>query len=159
METIDKCGIEVEYRESTERVGALAYGLVAEVRSASGIPSEVFVFHRETRMLATGFPFDYAAGAVFQNVATPADIEETPSESECDDKSRFFRASKVSLVFRSQIDMRRAKEAIDEDMAALVESWRALNDENGYEVSETRVHGSVPEPDSNDSNDKEIENA
>ena len=146
-------GIKVEYRRSSRRRGELAYCLSAKVTRASGIPAEVFVFHRDTRMLATGYPFDYRAGAEFQNVATPVDIEETPPESEAGPNARFFRSDHVELFFRSDIDMDRAKSAIDDDVSALVLSWGSLNDSNGFEDVETRVHGVIPEHDSNDSND------
>ena len=127
-----KAFLRVEYRVSSERSGELAYGFTASVKEASGIPSEVFVYHVEEPMLATGFPFDRRAGAVFQNVATPVDIEETPSESEATPGDRYFRSSSVKMVFRNKDDMDRARKLVDEDLTALVESWNELSDENGY---------------------------
>ncbi len=136
-------GLTVKYKSTPMRRGALAYCLRVEVEEADGIPPEVFVFHRDTRMLATGFPFDYKSGAEFQNVATPVDIEETCTEDGITPRSRFYRARDVELIFRSMSDLETAKTTIDEDLSALVRSWDELGDHNSFESIETRTYGVV----------------
>ena len=137
--------LKVEYRVSSENVGALAYGLSVSVKEASGIPSEVFVYHVEEPMLATGFPFDRRAGAVFQNVATPVDIEDTPPESDVTPEDRYFRSSSMKVLFRCKDDLDRALSTIKSDIASLVECWGQLSDESGYEsvFEEEYTNGNV----------------
>lgn len=132
--------ISVEYETTTSHDRALAYGFRARVVSAEGIPPEIFVFHRSTRLIATGYPWDMEVVDEFQNVATPVDIEETVSESLAGDNTRYFRSSSVELLFRCEADLERAKAAFDEDVSALVRSWNVVGGSDAYTNVETREY-------------------
>ena len=141
MESPDtKVTLEVGYDMTTSHDRALAYGFRAYVKKAEGIPPEIFVYHRSSRVIATGFPWDMEIVDEFQNVATPVDIEETLPESLASDATRHFRSSSVELLFRCESDMERAKDAIDADVSALVRSWRIVGDADSYERSETKEY-------------------
>lgn len=129
----------VEYSMTTASSRALAFGLRAVVTQAEGIPPEVFVMHRIPRLMATGFPWDMEIVDEFQNVAAPVDIEETPTEAEATDDTRHFRSSRVELLFRCEADMERARAGIDEDLSALVRSWRIVGAPD-YENKETKEY-------------------
>ena len=128
-----KARLKVEFERTATKDGILAYGLKAKVVEAEEIPPEVFVYHRSVRQLATGFPWDMKAYDMFQNVATPVDIEETVTESEADANTKYFRSDSMDLVFRCQHDVDRAKATIEEDLKALVRDWRRLDDGSSYE--------------------------
>jgi hypothetical protein len=135
-----KVVLEVEYDMTTSHDRALAFGFRAFVKRAKGIPREIFVYHRSSRVIATGFPWDLEIVDEFQNVATPVDIEETLPEGLANDNTRHFRSESVELLFRCESDMERARDAIDADVAALVRSWRVVGDADSYESSETKEY-------------------
>ena len=135
-----KTELSVTYEMTTSHDRALAYGFRATVTKAVGIPAEIFVYHRSSRVIATGFPWDMEIVDEFQNVATPVDIEETVPQSLANDNTRHFRSSSVELLFRCESDMQRAKEAIDADVGALVRSWRIVGDDGSYKDTETKEY-------------------
>ena len=125
--------LKVDFERTTTQDGVLAYGLKAKVVEAETIPREIFVYHRTVRQLATGFPWDLKVYDVFQNVATPVDIEETVPENEANEKTKYFRSDSLNLVFRCPSDVDKAKETIEGDISALVKNWKWLDDETTYE--------------------------
>lgn len=135
-----KAKLEVVYDMTTSHDRALAYGFRAYVAKAEGIPPEIFVYHRSSRVIATGFPWDMEIVDEFQNVATPVDIEETVPQSIANDNTRHFRSSSVELLFRCESDMDRAKDAIDQDISALVRSWNIVGEPDSYDNRETREY-------------------
>jgi hypothetical protein len=141
MSDREKARVSVRYDMSTSGGHELSYGLRAVVTEAVGIPPEIFVYHRRGRVISTGFPWDMEVVDEFQNVATPVDIEGTVPQSLAVDGTRHFRSSSVELLFRSESDMERAKDAIDADVSALVRSWRTVCDADSYERTETREYG------------------
>lgn len=130
--------LSVEFRETQEVPGDLAYALHGEVVEASGIPAEIFVFHRSTRMIATGFPWDMEVVDYFQNVATPVDIEDTIDEGLSNENTRHFRSREFDLFFRCEKDRERAKNAIDDDIRQLVKSWKRVYNSGKYEKTEKK---------------------
>lgn len=136
----DGAYLRVSYAMAPSGCGRLAYGLRVRVEEAVGIPPEIFVFHRSSRLVATGFPWDMEIVDEFQNVATPVDIEETLPESLAADSTRHFRSSSVELLFRCEADLERAKEAIDGDVSSLVEAWRDVGEGGSYSNVETREY-------------------
>jgi len=125
--------LKVDFERTTTQDGVLAYGLKVKVVEAEAIPREIFVYHRTVRQLATGFPWDFKVYDVFQNVATPVDIEETVPENEANEKTKYFRSDSLNLVFRCPSDVDKAKETIEGDISALVKNWKWLDDETTYE--------------------------
>ena len=125
--------LKVDFERTTEGDGILAYGLKARVVEAELIPREIFVYHRTVRQLATGFPWDLEVYDMFQNVATPVDIEETVPEPQATEKTKYFRSDSLNLVFRCPSDVDKAKETIEGDISALVKNWKWLDDESTYE--------------------------
>lgn len=132
--------LRVDFKETSGGDGVLAYGLRAEVTEAVGIPKEIFVYHRTPRQLATGFPWDMEIVDLFQNVATPVDIEETIPERQADEHTKYYRSSSLNLLFRNQDDVNKAKTTIDEDIADLVENWRSLEDDESFDKKETKEY-------------------
>lgn len=128
----DRISLKVEFRETDDPAERLAYALHGEVTEAEGIPPEIFVFHRSTRVIATGFPWDMEVIDYFQNVATPVDIEDTVDESLAGEGTRHFRSRSFDLLFRNEDDRERAKDGIDKDIAALVSSWRRVYNSGSY---------------------------
>ena len=136
----DRAYLRVSYAMEPSGCSRLAYGLRVRVEEAEGIPPEIFVFHRSSRLIATGFPWDMEIVDEFQNVATPVDIEETVPERIASDATRHFRSSSVELLFRCEADLSRAKDAIDGDVAALVRAWNDVGDGGSYSNVETREY-------------------
>lgn len=137
---MEEIKLAVEYRETEAVPGDLSYALCGEVTEAVGIPSGIFVFHRAPKMIATGFPWDMEVVDYFQNVATPVDIEDTVDESIANENTRHFRSRSFELLFRNEKDRRRAKEAIDKDVSALVSSWRRMYNPGAYEKTESKEY-------------------
>ena len=140
MPEIGTVRIDAVYRRTSVKPGRLAYGLSVEVESSEGIPPEVFVYHRSAPQLASGLPWDGRVVETFQNVATPVDIAEVPSESEAPAGAPYVRSASMKAVFRNPEDVDRAVDGISGDLASLVKSWENVAGGGEYAVVDRRTY-------------------
>ena len=137
---MEEVSLSLEFKETEDQGSDLAYGLCGEVISATGIPQEIFVMHRAPKLIATGMPWDMEIIDSFQNVATPVDIEDTVDESLANENTRHYRSKSFELLFRNEDDRDRAKNAIDEDVKRLVESWKRMYNPEAYSKKEVKEY-------------------
>lgn len=113
-------GITVKYTSScpTQHPGVFAHALKAEVILANDYPTEIFVFQRST----TGT--DGTVIDQFIQVASPVDIEETPTKApDLQNGMPYYREKEVTLWFRNLDDLRLAKSKLKEEIQAFVRSY------------------------------------
>lgn len=129
--------IKVKFSTTTTGDQYLGYAIKAEVVEADGITPDIFVFQAGVPELHTKRIND-----VFTNVASPVDIEETPSgEPDLSKKNPFYRRSSVTLWCRSAAWLEEIKNNLDRDIRSLVDTYRVLNDENQYTNQEEITYG------------------
>jgi len=122
----------------------IGYTYKVEVVDASGLPPEIFVFLRIPK------PSDPAqSDDMFQNVASPADIQEYPVTTPVPGANRpFFRLSEVWLEFRNENLAEDAWRCMQEDFAALLD---ALEANAQLSVEEVVEYGTAPSSSSSSS--------
>lgn len=98
------------------------YRMLIEVTAAQGVSPNIFVFLRQ---IVNGVQDD-----VFQNVASPADLQEYPVNNPNPDtiaQPPFYRLSAVDLVFRTQDLAEEAWRDLQNDVAQLRQSLNYMN--------------------------------
>jgi hypothetical protein len=96
-----------------------------KVIEAVGLDANIFVYQIKT---APGYTHtDY----FFQNVASPADLEEYPAGEPADlnasDLQPFFRLDEADLVFRSAQAVDEAIEKLEQELTGLIESLQYMD--------------------------------
>lgn len=119
------------------------YRIVVTAVEAGGMPKEIFVFQRRP-----GDGYTAAYNDTFENIASPADIEEYPIGAPDDPNAPFFRMAAVDLVFRSEELAIEAWNGIISDVTGLVE---ALNYMDELSQVEEVIIGTPPTPSSSSS--------
>lgn len=128
--------LKVKFSTSTTGDQYLGYAIKAEVTEVEGITPYIFVYKTGMPDLRTKKITD-----VFTNVASPADIEETPEgEPDMSSKNPFYRRKSVTLWCRSADWVDVVKENIDHDIKQLVDTYKTLNDENQYINQEEKTY-------------------
>jgi hypothetical protein len=114
------------------------------VLEAVGLPAEIFVFLRIPK------PSDPSqSDDEFQNIASPADIQEYPALMPVPGANRpFFRLSEVWVEFRNEKLAEDAWRCMQEDFAALLD---ALEANAVLSVEEVVEYGSAPSSSSSSS--------
>lgn len=113
------------------------FTFTVEVVEASGIPAEIFVFLRVPEPSDPGESDD-----VFQNVASPTDLEEYPiGQPYLDSNHKFFRRSEVTLRFRSESLAEDTWRCMQADFDALI---TAIGEASQLIMEETVEYGSNP---------------
>lgn len=108
-----------------------------EVLEAVGLPPEIFVF---LRIPKPADPVD--SDDVFQNIASPADLEEYPAGAPVLGSNHpFFRMAEVTLRFRSEPIADDAWRCMQSDFEALL---TALAEAANLEVEEIVEYGTNP---------------
>lgn len=118
------------------------YRMLIEVTAAQGVSPNIFVFLRQT---VNGVQDD-----VFQNIASPADLQEYPVNNPNPDTIAvppFYRLASVDLVFRTEDLAMEAWRDMQQDIAQLRQS---LNYMNNLDVQEVVDFG-TPTPSSSSS--------
>lgn len=100
-----------------------SYDMVLEVIIASGMPKEIFVFQH-------GIAPPYAGGEpptdYFVSIADPVDLEDFPADApNMEAWNPFYRTDKVTLRFRSTVDLEETWEFIKQDVQGLVDRLNA----------------------------------
>ena len=113
-----------------------SYDLRVEITSATDMPTEVFVLHRQ---VAPPQSIGAEPTDVFQCVADPVDLEEFPpgSPSVAEDEMPYYRVNDITLRFRSVSELEDVRRGIDEDLKGLV---RALNFAETLPIQEEITH-------------------
>lgn len=106
-----------------EKEQVQSYDMIVETVSATGMPSEIFLFQR-------GIAPAYSAGEepndMFVAIADPVDLEETPTTPQNPvDTNPFYRQDRVELRFRSITDLEETWQYIQYDIAGLVHALNA----------------------------------
>ncbi len=96
------------------------YLLAIDVTSAADVGPELFVHH------LSPYRGGQAQQVVFSHIASPAALEEYPTEAEATNGAYYFRRSSVRLVFRSLAKLHAGWLAIGSDVQNLVESLDQL---------------------------------
>lgn len=109
----------VDYSNNEMTANLFSYDLVVEVKAASEMPSQIFIFQRQVA------PPDNP-GSIIDNfvcIADPVDLEEVPVNSpDLANEMPYYRLSKVTLRFRSMSELADALLLIKQDIARLVNS-------------------------------------
>jgi len=129
--------LKVKYTKTTTGDQYFSYGFKAEVVEAEGVTPYIFMYRAGTPELPSGKVVD-----TFSNVASPADIEETPeNEPDMSSKNPYYRRKSVTLWTRSADWLDEIETRIDSDVARLLDNLRMLNDENQYTEQEVKTYG------------------
>lgn len=111
---------EVQERFQTNVVDGFRWRVTAV--GGTGMPNHIFRYLRR--------PLDVAAGTTvdeFDGVCSPPDLEEFGENNPIPDREpKFLRLDYIDLVFRSQSEAEEAWTAVAEDVAALVETLRIM---------------------------------
>ena len=95
-----------------------SYDMTLEVIDAEDIPAEIFVF--ETGVAPARTPEEEASD-FFVHVASPVDLEELPiGSAEPIALIPFYRLPKITLKFRSLLDLEETWEYIKQDIHGLI---------------------------------------
>ena len=113
------CGLKVRFSQSPERRGVFEYAFRAEVISADGIPSKIFVYHQ----MPAGI--DGNTFAEFDHVATPVDFQEIPEDA-ASETVPWYRTDKCTVWFRCAKDLQTAKQLFVDDIISLQKSYNVL---------------------------------
>ena len=123
--------LDVRFSQSRADRSLYGFALKAEVRAASGIPKEIFVF-REGQPGPDGDTI-----SEFMHIASPEDIQEIPAQApKLDEGMPYFRLSEVTTWFRNVDDLELAKQLMKDDIATLIRTYDVLNDTNNFENQE-----------------------
>lgn len=117
------------------------YRFRLEVIEAANIPAEIFVYQRKPGTLPGAAPIDE-----FSNVASPADLEESPVGAPGPD-APFFRLTYVELIFRNLDLAEEAIEDLENDIRCLIES---LDQMDHFEEEEITLTGTCRGPTTED---------
>ena len=122
----------------------IGYTYKVEVVEAVGLPAEIFVFLRVPK------PSDpNQSDDEFQNIASPADIQEYPATTPVPGANRpFFRLSEAWLEFRNESLAEDAWRCMQEDFDALLS---ALDANAQLSVEEVVEYGTAPSSSSSSS--------
>jgi hypothetical protein len=118
------------------------YRFVVNATEAGDMSKYIFVYQRKP-----GDGYDAPYNDTFENIASPADLEEWPVGAPIGD-SPFFRLATVDLVFRSESLANEAWNGIVCDVTGLVE---ALNYMDVLSQVEEVIIGTPPTPSSSSS--------
>lgn len=109
----------VDYSTNEMTENLFSYDLVVEVKAASDMPMEIFIFQRQVA------PPDNPSLITdnFVCIADPVDLEEVPVNSpDIANEMPYYRMKKVVLRFRSMSELADALLLIKQDVARLVTS-------------------------------------
>jgi hypothetical protein len=124
-----------------------------KVLEAEGLDENIFVYQIKT---APGFTHtDY----FFQNIASPADLEEypagVPTDLNASDLQPFFRLDEADLVFRSAQAVDEAVEKLQQELTGLIESLEYMENLVPTQVIESGTPPSSSSSSSSDSSSSE----
>lgn len=115
----------------------IGWRLRVEAHDAEDMPNEIFVYR-----VGTVDPNTQEQKATFQNVATPADLEELPANGPTEGQPLLFRLDVIDVVFRSPVDLESSWDLIQEDVRLLVSTLNQLDE---LEVQEDVLIGAEEE--------------
>lgn len=124
------CSLKVKFTQSPDRRNVFEYALKAEVVSAEGIPSKIFVYHQSPRGIE-GNTF-----AEFDHVATPVDFQEIPEDA-ASETVPWYRTDNVTVWLRNANDLETAKNLLVNDIDLLQKAYGVLSRENDFTNQET----------------------
>ncbi len=98
------------------------YRMRVEVEEAIGLDENIFVFQRQPLAAGEGYTDR------FENVASPADLEEYPIGAPNDANRPFFRLSEIDLVFRAVSNVDEAWNLLNGEIQGLIETLDAMDE-------------------------------
>lgn len=119
------CKLDVRFSQLAEMRGVFSYAMKAEVVSASGMPSKVFVYHQ----MPAGV--DGNTFAEFDHVATPLDFQEIPEDA-ASETVPWYRTDKCTIWTRSVSDLQLVKQTMVDDLSELQRTYSILTSEENY---------------------------
>lgn len=106
------------------QVGTITgFRLQVNAHDAEDMPNEIFVYR-----IGVVEPNTEEQKATFENVATPADLEELPANGPTDNSPLLFRLATMDVLFRSNETLNETFDLIVADVTQLVKSLDRLDD-------------------------------
>jgi len=117
--------LTVDYSRNVIRANLFSYDLKVEVKAATGMPEEIFIFQRKVPPAENPSLIEDN----FVCIADPVDLDEVPVGSpDMANEMPYYRAKVVTMRFRDMEELAETLNLVKEDIAKLVESLKAAED-------------------------------